>query len=263
MTARGLHASGCMSASSGAHGADMNYLALIWADGRPPREDLAVMQRELPVFGEHPEWRRVRLLGRELELPVQAVTVRVRDGETLVTDGPFAETKEFIAGFDLLDATGSDQAIDFATACPISWFQPIEVRPFAGAVSLGERALAFGRMEDGGGRPHLLCPWVEAETVPSGLLDEVGAWREALQARGLHVLGHALAGPQNAITVRVRDGSRELTTGPFTQIPQAMVEIDVVDCADRVQAIEIAATHPMAREYAVEVRPFYVEPDDR
>jgi hypothetical protein len=241
----------------------MNYLALIWADGRPSREDLAVMQRELPVFGEHPEWGRVRLLGRELELPEKAATVRVRDGETLVADGPFAETKEFIAGFDLLDATGPDQAIAFAAACPISWFQPIEVRPFAGEVSLDERALAFGRMEDGGARPHLLCPWVDGETADPGLLDEVEAWREGLRVRGRHVLGHALAGPQEATTVRVRDGSRELTPGPFTQIPQVMVGIDVVNCADRDRAIEIAATHPLAREHAIEVRPFYVEADYR
>lgn len=71
----------------------MNYLALIWADGRPAREDLAVMQRELPAFGEEMDRRGVRLFGRELELPQQAATVRVRDGETIVTDGPFAETK--------------------------------------------------------------------------------------------------------------------------------------------------------------------------
>src|SRR2546429_6614783 len=47
--------------------------------------------------------RGVRLLGRELDLPETAATVRVRGGETLVTDGPFAETKEFIAGFDILE----------------------------------------------------------------------------------------------------------------------------------------------------------------
>ncbi len=241
----------------------MNYLALIWADGRPSREDLAVMQRELPVFGEDPEWGRVRLLGRELELPEKAATVRVRDGERLVADGPFAETKEFIAGFDLLDATGPDQAIAFAAACPISWFQPIEVRPFAGQVSLDERALAFGRMEDGGARPYLLCPWVDLEAAELGLLDEIAAWREELRTRGRHILGHALAGPQEATTVRVRNGSRELTRGPFTQIPQVMAGIDVVNCADRDRAIEIAATHPLAREHAIEMRPFYVEADYR
>ena len=239
----------------------MNYLALIWADGRPSREDLAVMQRELPVFGEDPVWGRVRLLGRELELPQEAATVRVRDGEAIVTDGPFAETKEFIAGFDVLDATGRDQAIDFAAACPISWFQPIEVRPFQGSLQIGERVAAFGRMEDGGARPHLLCPWVDSVRADPGEAGELEAWREDLLARGLHVLGQALAAPTDATTVRVRDGRRELSAGPFTRIPEVMVEIDVVNCSDRAQAIELAATHPMARRGAIEVRPFYVEDD--
>ncbi len=237
----------------------MNYLALIWADGRPSREDLAVMQRELPVFGENEEWRRVRLFGRELELPHNAVTVRVRHGEMTVTDGPFAETKEFIAGFDVLDATGPGQAIDFAAACPISRFQPIEVRPFAGELSIGERALAFGRMEDRGTTPFLLCPWVDPEAAEASEIGELRAWRENVRARGIHVLGQSLAGAVEATTVRVRNGSRELTAGPFTAIPQVMTEIDVVNCADRTQAIELAATHPMARRDAVEVRPFYVE----
>jgi hypothetical protein len=241
----------------------MSYLSLIWADGRPSPEDLAYMQRELPVFEEDPVWGRVRLFGRELELPERAATVRVRDGGTIVTDGPFAETKEFIAGFDVLDATGPDQAIDFAAACPISSCQPIEVRPFSGDVSLDERALAFGRAEDGGAKPHLLCPWVDPDVVEPGLREELQAWRELLQTRGVHVLGQTLAGPQEATTVRVRDGSRELTAGPSTGIPQVMAEIDVVDCADRSEAIELAATHPMARRHAIEVRPFYIEADHR
>jgi len=241
----------------------VNYLSLIWADGRPSAEDLAFMQRELPVFDQDPVWGSVRLFGRELELPERAATVRVRDGERLVTDGPFAETKEFIAGFDLLDATGPDQAIDFAAACPISSCQPIELRPFAGEVHLDERALAFGRAEDGGARPHLLCPWVDPDIAEPGMRDELQAWREGLQSRGLHVLGQTLAGPQAATTVRVRRGSRELAAGPFTAIPQVMAEIDVVDCTDRDQAIELAATHPMARRHAIEVRPFYIEDDHR
>jgi hypothetical protein len=240
----------------------MNYLALIWADGRPSREDLAVMQRELPIFGEDPLWGRVRLFGRELELPQHAASVRVRDGEIVVTDGPFAETKEFIAGFDVLDATGLDQAIDFAAACPISWFQPIEIRPLKGSVRVDERVSAFGCMEDRGARPHLLCPWIDPELVTPEESDEVDAWREELRARGLHVLGHALAGPEEATTVRLKDGQRELTDGPFTQIPQVMSEIDVVNCAGRAQAIELAATHPSARRHAVEVRPFYVAEDN-
>ena len=68
----------------------MKYLLFIWAEGRPAPEDLAVTQREIPGWVEEMDGRGVRLLGRELDLPDTAVTVRVRDGETLVTDGPFA-----------------------------------------------------------------------------------------------------------------------------------------------------------------------------
>ena len=70
----------------------MKYLLLIKADGLPGPEELAVMQRELPGWAEEMDGRGVRLFGRELDLPATAATVRVRDGQTPVTDGPFAET---------------------------------------------------------------------------------------------------------------------------------------------------------------------------
>jgi hypothetical protein len=88
------------------------------------------LQRECPGWVEEMEGRGVRLLGRELDLPQTAATVRVRDGQTLVT-GPFAETKEFIAGFDLLDCAGLGEAIEAAAKHPSSWFQAIEIRQFA------------------------------------------------------------------------------------------------------------------------------------
>jgi hypothetical protein len=105
-------------------------VAFIWADGRPAPEDLAVIQRELPGWIEEMDGRGVRLLGRELELPETAATVRVRDGETLVTDGPFVETKEFVAGFDLLECADLDEAIEVAAKHPVARFGAIEVRPF-------------------------------------------------------------------------------------------------------------------------------------
>jgi hypothetical protein len=71
----------------------MKYLLCICADGQPAPEDMAVMRRECPSWVEEMDARGVRLLGRELESPKTAATVRVRDGEALVSDGPFAETK--------------------------------------------------------------------------------------------------------------------------------------------------------------------------
>jgi len=66
--------------------------------------------------------------GGPLRGPRTAVTVRVRDGSPLTTDGPFATTSEFIAGFDLLDCPTREEAVAIATAHPVARFGAIEVR---------------------------------------------------------------------------------------------------------------------------------------
>ena len=91
------------------------------------------------------------------------------------------------------------------------------------------------------------------------VLQECAAWRQDLVARGLHVLGNALQGPETATTVRVRGGQTLLSDGPFTGTKEFAAGIDVVSCADRQQAIQLAAAHPIARHHAIEVRPFYSE----
>jgi hypothetical protein len=241
----------------------MKYLAFIWADGLPAPEDVAVMQRELPGWDKEMKDRGVRLLGRELDLPETAATVRVRGGETLVTDGPFAETKEFIAGFDLLECAGLDEAVEVAAKCPVSWFQAIEIRPFAGGPRLGKKASAFAQEDDSEGTPYLLSIWMggtpAAPFDEQTVLDEGEAWRQDLQARGLQVLGGALQGADTATTVRVRDGETLLSHGPFAKTGEFIGGIDVVSGADRQQAIQLAAAHPIARYYAIEVRQFYSE----
>lgn len=70
------------------------------------------------------------MLAAEALEPVQtAVTVRVRDGEVSVTDGPFAETKEQLAGFYLVDAESLDAALDIAAKVPAARVGSVEVRP--------------------------------------------------------------------------------------------------------------------------------------
>jgi hypothetical protein len=241
----------------------MKYLMFICADGLPAPEDLAVLQREIPGWAREMDGRGVRLLGRELDLPETAATVRVRDGETLVTDGPFAETKEFMAGFNLLECADLDEAIEVAAKCPVSWIQSLEIRPFRDGLRLGEKASAFARGEDRAASPYLLVTWMggtpAAPFDDQAVLDEGQAWRQDLEARGLHVLGNALGGTDTAMTVRVRDGQTLLSPGPFTTTEEFIAGIDVVSCADRQQAIQLAAAHPVARFHAIEVRPFYSE----
>jgi hypothetical protein len=74
--------------------------------------------------------RGIRLDGDRLAPTHEARTVAVRDGEMLVSDGPFAETKEVICGYDVLDCANIDEAVKVAAAHPVAAFGRIEVRPF-------------------------------------------------------------------------------------------------------------------------------------
>ena len=69
-----------------------------------------------------------RIIGGELQAPSDASTVRVRGGKELVTDGPFVETKEFIAGFDVVECDSRDEALALAAAHPVARFGAVEVR---------------------------------------------------------------------------------------------------------------------------------------
>lgn len=71
-----------------------------------------------------------RITGDRLRPPAYATTVRVRGGKVLASDGPFAEAKEWIAGFDLLDCASLDEAVAIAARHPMARFGSIELRPF-------------------------------------------------------------------------------------------------------------------------------------
>jgi hypothetical protein len=241
----------------------MKYLLFICADGVPAPEELAVLQRECPGWVEEMDSRGVRLFGRELELPETAATVRVRDGETLVSDGPFAETKEFVAGFDVLECADLDEAIEVAAKHPSSWLQSIEIRPFAPGLELGEAAQAFARGDDSAGTPYCLMMCLDG--IPASPEEEAAvvrdgkAWSQDLEARGLQVIGHPVQHKDTATTVRVRDGETLISDGPFVETREFIGGIVVINCAGREQAIEVAAAHPLARHHMVEVRPFCSE----
>ena len=72
--------------------------------------------------------RGIRKQGDPLLPRTDARTVRVRDGETLIIDGPFTESKEWIVGYDLLECANIDEAIDYASRHPMARIGRIEVR---------------------------------------------------------------------------------------------------------------------------------------
>jgi len=74
--------------------------------------------------------RGVLLHGGRLRPVSDATTVQVREGDLLVSDGPFAETKEQVAGYDVIDCADLDEAIEIASRHPTAGIGTIEVRPF-------------------------------------------------------------------------------------------------------------------------------------
>jgi hypothetical protein len=93
-------------------------------------EDSAQVGPATDAWVEEMDGRGVRVEGHELRPVSDATTVRVRDGELLISDGPFAETKEQIAGFDIIDCQDLDEAIEVASKHPVAKFGTLEVRPF-------------------------------------------------------------------------------------------------------------------------------------
>ena len=81
------------------------------------------------AFGREAEERGAYLAGEGLQPTATATTVRVRNGERLITDGPFAETKEQLGGFYLLECKDLDEAIELAAKIPGAKSGSVEVRP--------------------------------------------------------------------------------------------------------------------------------------
>jgi hypothetical protein len=106
----------------------VEYVFFIATDSEPDAGEFVLAEMEAWI--DEGARRGIRKQGHRLRSPDDATTVRVRSGEMLVTDGPFAETKEWIDGFDIIDCENLDDAIDFASRHPMARFGRIEIRPF-------------------------------------------------------------------------------------------------------------------------------------
>jgi hypothetical protein len=107
------------------------YLLLIYnpVEGGPSPEEMAA---QMPRWGQYTQDLKdagLFVAGEALQGTDVATTVRVRDGETQITDGPFAETKEFLAGYYVLDAPDLDTVLAQAARVPNVHYGSIEVRP--------------------------------------------------------------------------------------------------------------------------------------
>jgi len=118
----------------------MKYLLLLTSspDARASWETMSeeeqkrAREAEMPAWGELFGWieqKGLQVEGLELDDPKDGKLVQVRDGETIVTDGPYAETKEQVGGFFLVDLPNLDDAIELASRIPVAKTASVEIRP--------------------------------------------------------------------------------------------------------------------------------------
>jgi hypothetical protein len=110
----------------------MRYLALIYTEESTEPPTQTEGRQMMAEYGDYTQMIKDRgafLGGEALEPTTSATTVRVRDGKVSTTDGPFAETKEQLGGYYLLNCADLDEAIDLAGKIPGARSGAIEVRP--------------------------------------------------------------------------------------------------------------------------------------
>ncbi len=95
-------------------------------------EQSRLREEEMPAWGELFGWieqRGLQVDGLELDEPSRGKLVRVEDGETIVTDGPYAETREQVGGFFVVECDNLDEAIELASRIPVASKASVEIRP--------------------------------------------------------------------------------------------------------------------------------------
>jgi hypothetical protein len=231
----------------------MKFLQLICIENETTDEQDEIMHREVFPWVEDTIARRINITGKPLAPASTARTVRVRGGDTLVSDGPFAATKEFIGGFDLLECEDMDEAIEVAAKHPVAWFNAIELRPLLAEADVPQ-------VIDPKQLNQMMLVCIDGVADAPEVEEQIGrdceTWREQIEGSGVRVAGAPIAAASEAKTVRVRDGETLVSDGPFVQTKEFLGGFDLLSCETFEEAVGWAAKHPIARFHQIEVRNF-------
>jgi hypothetical protein len=196
-----------------------------------------------------------------LESVNTAKTVRVRNGQPLITDGPFAETTEQLGGYYVLNLADLDEAIAVATRLPPVKKGTVEIRPMATLDGLPTGRPHSDSAGDTNGKPYLLLiyqtPPNPADVGKKCNVEEVVTFTRKLDEAGAYLSCSPLHPPATATSVRVRGGTREITDGPFAETNEVLGGYYLIRARSREAAVNVAAQLPMGRQASIEVRPLF------
>jgi hypothetical protein len=201
--------------------------------------------------------------GQALQSIRTAKTLRRVGGKVVVTDGPFAETKEQLGGIGMLEATDMQQAVALMSKHPGVRLGPFEIRPVD--VALTERceptaAAAVAPAE----RITVVCLACGDETTWNALskdeqevlIEECIAYDEVLRKHGRYVGGAALQSVQTAKTLHAKGSKVLITDGPYAETKEQLGGLAVFEFRNMDDAIRAWSTHPCLRMGdALELRP--------
>ncbi len=243
----------------------MKYMLLIYGaeDAWTEDERKACMVESLGISEE------LAAQGKFLDAsPLQSVrtaaSVRVRDGRTIVTDGPFAETTEQLGGYYVLDLPNLDEAIAVAARLPPAKKGTVEIRPLAALEGLPPGRPVGSVVGDGSLTPFLLLIYhneAAPEAAGGQALDEaradVVARCRQLADQGRYLSVSPLHPAATATCVRVRDGGRLITDGPFAETNEVVAGYFLILAEDRDVAVRFATQLRGTCFSTIEVRPLF------
>lgn len=224
----------------------MEFLLLFMfpADAPTPTPDaMTEMGRFVADLRDRKKLRR----GAPLATDREGARVRKRGGKALVVDGPFAESKEVVAGFWIVDVADRAEAIDVATRCPHSRDHVVEVSPV-------DTRYLYADSE--GGTPYLLAFLVEPKFEDCGgeMRRMMLTHADGLAAEGTLLETTPLAAAPPAARVTRRGGKPLVVDGPFAEAKEVVGGYSLVRARDRAAAVALACDYPHAQWGTVEVR---------
>ena len=257
----------------------MQYMLLIYLDeqGLERGRAGAVLRGVRPVRARAQRERTVsgrRAAASDLDRHQRAV----RDGKRLVTDGPFAETREQLGGYFLIDAEDLDEAIDIAARIPAGRWGTVEIRPvvevpslptdsnFAGVSILARRLVRLNRARRRNNMRFMMIVKAskdsEAGKMPSEeLLAAMGKYNEELMKAGVLVDLSGLQPSSKGARVKFSGGKRTVIDGPFAETKELIGGLlddpgEVEGGGDRMgQAAP--APHGEGEDGEIEIRQFF------
>jgi hypothetical protein len=201
--------------------------------------------------------------GQALQSVRTAKTLRWKERKVLVTDGPFAETKEQLGGIGMLEARDMDHAVELMSEHPGVRVGPFELRPVD--EELTDRCKS--KSNDTGaqsGETTVVClgcgnesVWTELSQIEQEtLIEECLAYDDVLRNYGRMVGGEALQGGRTAKTLRWKSGKVMVTDGPYAETKEQIGGVAILKFRDMDQAVEAWSKHPCLRMGdALELRP--------